>query len=400
MGYNLTTYRVKKSIWWVMKQETHKSLGVEGFLLLLKGTLSSIPFNIIGASLLSIDFVYNQIPIHLVFVWFSVIFFLSIGRWFYNQIVIVNKYYQTHYDLTRLLFLFFIFLTGLVWGAAFFIFLPVVNITQQAIIALVLGGMAAGAIAALSIYLPAFYAYVLSMFLPIIVYDFYLFELDTIIIALLYSMFLIMVFITAKINSRLLHASFKLDKEKDVLINELKVTNLKLEKSIDEVRAMSITDSLTGLYNRRYFDMIFYNELKKARRNQYAINLVLIDIDNFKYVNDTFGHPSGDDFLIYVANSLKKSLRRADDIIFRLGGDEFALVLSHMLADDVVLFCDTLQNRFSDSNQYKNVTLSMGIISISSFNRLDIESVITAADRTLYQAKKDGKNKIVAKVIN
>ncbi|MGL5741596.1 MAG: GGDEF domain-containing protein [Legionella sp.] len=146
--------------------------------------------------------------------------------------------------------------------------------------------------------------------------------------------------------------------------------------------------------------MIFNNEMRKSQRNQYAINLILIDVDNFKYVNDTFGHPSGDDFLIYVANSLRQSVRRANDIIFRLGGDEFALILSHMPPPDVINFCDTLQDRFSNNNQYKNVTLSMGIISVSSFRSLDMQTVITAADKTLYQAKKDGKNKIIAQVIN
>ncbi|KTD63050.1 components of sensory transduction system [Legionella santicrucis] len=383
-----------------MKQKTQNEIGVEGFLLLLNGTLISIPFNIIGAGLLSLDFFYHHVPNNIVFSWFGAIFFLTLFRLIFNQIIIAKKYYQEHFELTRFLFLVFIFLNGLTWGAAFFIFLPIINSAQQTILALVLGGMSAGGIAALAIYLAAFYAYVLPMFVPIIIYDFYSLNPDMVITGVLYSMFLILICMTARVNSRLLHATFKLDREKDILIKELKVSNLKLEKSIGEARAMSITDSLTGLYNRRYFDMIFYNELKKAQRNQYAINLVLIDIDNFKYINDTFGHPSGDDFLVYVASSLKKSAKRANDIIFRLGGDEFALILSNMLLTDVMYFCGALQNRFDNNNQHKNVTLSMGVICISSFQSLDLQTVITAADRTLYQAKKDGKNKIIAKVIN
>lgn len=383
-----------------MKQKTQSELGVESFLVLLKGTLISIPFNIIGAGLLSVDLLYHQVSDGLVYSWFAVIFFLTVGRFIFNQIIITKKYYHTHFEQTLFLFLIFIFFMGLAWGAAYFIFLPILNSTQQAILSLVLGGMAVGGIAALSIYLPAFYAYVLPIFVPIIIYDFFSSKPDLVMTGVLYSLFLILIGMIAKVSSQFLHTTFKLDREKDMLIKELKISNLKLEKSINEVRAMSITDSLTGLYNRRYFDMIFHNELKKAQRNQYAINLVLIDIDNFKYINDTFGHPSGDDFLIYVAHSLKKSAKRANDIIFRLGGDEFALILLNMLPTDVVLFCDALQNRFGNNNQYKNVTLSMGIISIASFQSLDLQTVITTADRTLYQAKKDGKNKIIAKVIN
>lgn len=383
-----------------MKQKIQSELDVEGFLVVLKGTLISIPFNVIGASILSLDFLYHRVSRRVVFAWLGSIFFLTLVRFIFNQIIIAKKYYQTHFDVTLFLFLVFIFLTGLTWGASFFIFFPIINSTQQTILALVLGGMSAGGVAVLAIYLTSFYAYVVPMFVPIIIYDFYSLQPDKVITGILYSIFLLMICMTAIVTSRLLHTTLKLNREKDLLIKELKVFNLKLEKSIGEARAMSITDSLTGLYNRRYFDMIFDNELKKAQRNQYSMNLVFIDVDNFKYINDTFGHPCGDDFLIYVANSLKRSAKRANDIIFRLGGDEFALVISNMLPTEVMLFCNALQSRFSNDNHYKNVTLSMGIISISSFQSLDLQTVITAADRTLYQAKKNGKNKVIATVID
>ncbi|HHT9709158.1 TPA: GGDEF domain-containing protein [Legionella pneumophila] len=96
---------------------------------------------------------------------------------------------------------------------------------------------------------------------PIIAYNLYLFQFDKIIFAVMYSLFLIIVLLTVRLNSKLL----------------------------SKVRALSITDSLTGLFNRRHFDMVFSNELSKAKRNKYPISLVFIDIDNFKYINDTFG---------------------------------------------------------------------------------------------------------------
>jgi len=383
-----------------MKLRVQAPLDMNVFLLLLKESLGSIPFNIALAILLGLDFLYNNVPIKLVCVWLFAILFISIGRWVYSNLLIKNEYYRDHINSTHLLFIILTTLTGLIWGSAYFIFLSYVNYDHTAIIVLVLGGMSAGAIASLSVYLPAYYAYVLSMFLPIIVYNFSMLQIDRAIIGFMYLMFVAMVFVTANITSRLLYKTFKLGKEKDVLIDELTQINLKLEQSIGEAQEMSITDCLTGLYNRRYFDMIFKNELKKAKIDKYAINLVLIDIDNFKFINDSFGHPAGDDFLIYVANTLKKSINCESYTIFRLGGDEFAAILTHMQPKAVLLLCSDIQKKFNQHNPYKNVTLSMGMISISSFEVMDLQHIITAADNTLYQAKKDGKNRIISKIID
>lgn len=382
-----------------MRQSSRSSLASEGFLLLLEGSLSSIPFNVILALLLSLDFVYNQVPVKLVYIWLAIITIVSAIRWLSSKIVIKNQYYIAYHTRCLRYFMSLTFLMGLSWGASYFIFIPYISSTHETIFMLILGGMSAGAIASLSIYLPAYYAYVTPMILPIIIYNFYLLQMDKAVLAMMYTLFIIMIFLTARINSHLLHMTLTLGKEKDVLINELTLMNAKLEKSVAEVRTMSITDSLTGLFNRRYFDMIFSNELSRAKRGKYPISLVFIDIDNFKYVNDTFGHPSGDDFLVYVAGSLKQALKRANDTVFRLGGDEFAAILSNMPSEDVMSFCAIIQDKFNANNQHKNVTLSMGIISISSRSALDQQTIITAADKTLYQAKKAGKNQIKSRLI-
>lgn len=383
-----------------MKQKNQSSLEKEGFLLLLEGSLSSILFNIVLALLLGIDFFYNQVPLLLIGIWFSVVLLLSVGRWLNSLFTIKNKSYITNPKTSLIRFLTLTFLMGLTWGSSYFIFLPYINPMHETIFMLILGGMSAGAIASLSIYLPAYYAYVSPMILPIIIYNFYLFQVDRSVLATIYLLFMVMVFLTARTSSHLLYIALRLGREKDVLINELTLMNLKLEKSVEEVRTMSITDSLTGLFNRRYFDMIFSNELGRAKRDKYPISLVFIDIDNFKYINDTFGHPTGDEFLIYVANSLKESLKRANDMLFRLGGDEFAAILANMPVDDVVNFCALIQDLFNKKNRYKNVTLSMGIICISSIKTVDQQSIVTAADKILYQAKQAGKNQIRTHLFN
>ncbi|WBV70906.1 GGDEF domain-containing protein [Legionella pneumophila] len=204
-------------------------------------------------------------------------------------------------------------------------------------------GLSTGAIASLSIYLPAYYAYVLPMNFPIIAYNLYLFQFDKIIFSVMYLLFLIIVLLTARLNSKLL----------------------------SKVRALSITDSLTGLFNRRHFDMVFSNELSRAKRNKYPISLVFIDIDNFKYINDTFGHSAGDSFLIHVSNILKQTLRRSSDSMFRIGGDEYAAILINMPPNEVATVCVSMQEQFNKKNQYKNVSLSMGVISIDSMRVVD-----------------------------
>ncbi|HAT8912122.1 TPA: diguanylate cyclase [Legionella pneumophila subsp. pneumophila] len=209
----------------------------------------------------------------------------------------------------------------------------------------------------------------MPMNFPIIAYNLYLFQFDKIIFAVMYSLFLIIVLLTVRLNSKLL----------------------------SKVRALSITDSLTGLFNRRHFDMVFSNELSRAKRNKYPISLVFIDIDNFKYINDTFGHSAGDSFLIHVSNILKQTLRRSSDSMFRIGGDEYAAILINMPPNEVATVCVSMQEQFNKKNQYKNVSLSMGVISIDSMRVVDQQSAITAADKTLYQAKKAGKNQIKSK---
>ena len=383
-----------------MALKKESSLATEAYLLLFEGSLSSIPFNGLAAAFIGIDFIYNQVPVKIVSIWFCLIFSISVGRWIYSKIVIKKGYGTINPSTSLGIFLFFTGLMGVAWGGSYIFYFPYLNGTLEEVFIIVLGGLSAGAVASLAIYLPAYYCFVFPMYFPVIAYNLYLFAYDRVLLALMCTLFIAMILMAARISSRLLHTNIRLGNEKDVLINELTLTNLKLEKSIDEVRTMSITDSLTGLFNRRYFDMIFNNELNRAKRDKYTVNLVFIDIDNFKSINDTFGHPAGDELLIYVGNLLKQSLRRPNDTVFRLGGDEFAAILANISSVDVLKFCAVIQQLFNQNNKYKNVTLSMGIICISSMNVMDTQAIITAADRILYQAKKAGKNQIMSRRIS
>lgn len=260
--------------------------------LLVEGSLRAIPLNIILATLLAIDLVYNNVPALIIEAWIFGIVFISMVRSLFCWKIIKWGVEQNKIQSTLLKFFFLTFVMGSIWGACYFITLPYLNDLHEFIIILVFGGMCAGAIASLSVYLPAYYAYVFPMLIPVIIYNYALLDLDRTILATMFLIFIAMLIISAKINNRLLNQNFRLFNEKELLISELKV--------------MTITDSLTGLYNRRYFDTLFPQEFNRARRNQYFLSLVSIDADNFKLINDNLGHPFGDKVLISIADLLKK----------------------------------------------------------------------------------------------
>lgn len=375
----------------------NKDLGKEAYLLLLENSLGSIPFNILIASLLTLDLWYRGLSLLLILTWYASMVMLSGLRWFYSYWVIKKEYYLSHSKASSsITFLSLTFLTGAIWGVSYLLFSPYLNELHQTTIILILGGMAAGSVAAFSAYIPAFYAYVIPIFLPVIIINFLSLESERIIFAMMFLFFILLMGIIAKMNNRLINRVFQLGNQKDSLIDQLLVSNQKLEAFNKEIQVMSITDSLTGLFNRRYFDTTFPIELANARRNKQSLGLILVDVDNFKYLNDTFGHPYGDEYLIFIASVLKESMRRESDVLVRLGGDEFAAILVNMEILEIKALSDSIKERFTKENKHPNITLSIGIISIEPGNNADMKHIISAADKMLYKAKEQGKNQIIS----
>jgi diguanylate cyclase (GGDEF)-like protein len=233
------------------------------------------------------------------------------------------------------------------------------------------------------------------MFLPVIIYNYALLSIDRSLLATMFLLFVIMIIVTAKLNNELLNQTFRLSNEKEKLINELKV--------------LSVTDVLTNLYNRRHFEDTIHREFNRGKRDKHALNLISIDVDNFKLLNDNFGHPYGDKFLQYIAALLNESLSRSNDIIFRLGGDEFAAILSNITMKEALERCNTIKDKFNQQENFPDfallnapmifskVTLSIGLVYIPFNTTSTIANAVIAADKALYQSKQEGKNKIVLK---
>lgn len=189
------------------------------------------------------------------------------------------------------------------------------------------------------------------------------------------------------------------------LIRE-RTRRIKAEKELLEInkklKKLSITDQLTKLYNRRYYDDTLKRELSKAKRNKTNIALILLDIDYFKNINDTYGHAYGDKVLVLVAACLEKICKRPNDFVFRVGGEEFAILITNENNENILSLTKILQKSIQDLKiQNKNskisdyLTLSAGVVSKIPVSKDTSDSIMKLADDRLYFAKKDGRNKII-----
>jgi diguanylate cyclase (GGDEF)-like protein/PAS domain S-box-containing protein len=168
-----------------------------------------------------------------------------------------------------------------------------------------------------------------------------------------------------------------------------------------ELLRRSITDSLTGLYNRRHFHDVLSHEVERAQRYHRPLTLAMLDLDIFKPFNDTYGHHEGDNILRLVSETMKASLRQLDHA-FRLGGDEFAFVLVETDLEQGLLAVDRFRNDFNKvwpskmsylGTKLSPVTLSIGLAQLGEGEKPD--KLTMRADLAMYEAKKDGGNRSV-----
>ena len=164
-----------------------------------------------------------------------------------------------------------------------------------------------------------------------------------------------------------------------------------LEEHRHQLYQVSITDELTGLYNRRHFEKVLAQKLPESLEENRSLCLALIDIDGFKFINDTYGHPVGDKVLKTIANLLR-SMVRPNDMVARLAGDEFALLLSNTEIEDAREICTTLLKSINGTRVrltvgHLQLRASIGI-SIAPFHGSTVQELIGAGDVALYHAKR------------
>jgi diguanylate cyclase (GGDEF)-like protein len=189
-----------------------------------------------------------------------------------------------------------------------------------------------------------------------------------------------------------------------VAVSEDITARKEAEEKIQRLNAgleqLAMTDYLTNLYNRRYFMQRGAEEFKRARRNKQPLALLMLDIDQFKKVNDTFGHEAGDMVLQQVAAVLKSSLREID-ILGRTGGEEFAVLLPNTLLQAATLLAERVRRTIAGTSleipgvsSTITITISIGVAAATN-EMSGIDDMLRNADAAMYQAKRHGGNHVV-----
>jgi diguanylate cyclase len=205
------------------------------------------------------------------------------------------------------------------------------------------------------------------------------------------------------IVERLVASTREIREANDALEHRLNNSKLEinnLQQNLEAIRAESLTDPLTGLGNRKYFDRTLADAVRAAGLSNRPLSLMMIDIDRFKSFNDNYGHLTGDQVLRLVGAALRQSIK-ARDITARYGGEEFAVVLPDTALRQAISVAERIRNAVMTKELKKKstgevlgrVTISAGVSSLRKTD--DVESLIERADACLYAAKRSGRNRVI-----
>ena len=202
---------------------------------------------------------------------------------------------------------------------------------------------------------------------------------------------------------------------------ELKAKNLRLEQENRELlnaedkllilnqklNRLATLDSLTQIANRHRFDEFLNREWQRGRREQFPLSLILSDIDYFKLYNDRFGHQAGDTCLKNVAQAISRTVKRPADLVARYGGEEFAVILPQTPAENALLLAEQIRIEVKklslphpESLIGSIVSLSLGVTSVVPQSQYTIRQLLVTADKALYKAKKQGRDRAVLNLLD
>ncbi len=287
------------------------------------------------------------------------------------------------------------FVSGCLWGSAGILFFDPGNAYGFALLVIVLGGLVAGSLGSHSYYFPNFLLFAIPEFLPLMSELLFLEGEFYTLIALMMTLFLLLNLYYSMKYADMVEHSMRLTFANDALLQKLKASNRELHR-------YSYTDPLTGIGNRRQFDMDFEQTWQVAETTKTAVCLILMDVDHFKAYNDAFGHPQGDQVLKNIALVLLKVCEeyKVRGRPMRIGGEEFALLLKGELdlamntAEIIREAVSSMENDAQSEGQ--SVTASFGVATACPADGGTRTALFGAADEALYKAKTAGRNRVVS----
>lgn len=285
--------------------------------------------------------------------------------------------------------------SGICWGAGGLLIGPLLSPVDQVFILLILIGVSGGSIPMLGIHKQSLFAFVVPAVIPYMTWVAFSLTDKLALMLMILALYMISIIVAIARMDENMTTSLLMKYELEERTEKLQDANEKLEH-------LTLVDSLTQLYNRRFFERQMDKEWKKCHRESKRLAMLVIDIDYFKAFNDNYGHAAGDECLKKVASILAQALHRPGDIIARIGGEEFVALLPGIDEEGAIKVAETMQqklqlaqiqHRASPIDDY--VTVSIGLAVTYPAENASALGLFKAADKALYRGKFMGRNHIV-----
>lgn len=307
-----------------------------------------------------------------------------------------NPSIENQLKIWKPIFILATFLGGITWGLVATVLYAKSSLTGQILIIIMIAGITAGSITALSAEIISTIMFLTCSLIPLF---FMLITNKSTDIPAIFSVAVIIYYfyciIAALRTHKMLVDNYLLTIKNDDLLKDLSEAKRQLEESNKALEKLATHDALTGLANRYLFNILLETSIKRADRSKKILALLYLDIDNFKSINDIYGHDAGDQLLKNVAKRIQQSIR-AHDLAFRLGGDEFAIILEDFTHKNDISqvakeICDNISKPMMLNNIEFKSTSSIGIC-IYPANGHDAHTLLKKADRAMYAVKDMGGN--------
>lgn len=312
--------------------------------------------------------------------WFSVLMFTAVLR-----LYLFMRYHKEAPQGQEMLswekpYFITLFLTSITWGIGALIVMPMDSPLHQAVIFCFLLALSGGAMSLYSSHFTITLTTILAILLPTTIYFMFLGDYVFIVIAVASIVYFMSAIRATRFLDNTLRQNFLMKRQ--------------LERSSDEAERLARIDHLTGVYNRRAFYELGSTLINTGQENQSEISIIHMDIDNFKLINDNFGHASGDAVLVQISKILLGRLKRSD-IFARIGGEEFGILLPETSIEQAAELAEKLRQEIEKATIVNGtvsftITASFGV----SGGSYDIDALVRQSDEAMYQSKASGRNMI------